>query len=417
MRAVHVVQDGTTDKLFHSLYEPIISRIVEVYDPGAIVLQCGADSLAADRLGNFSMTIAGTQLPASVFCAVESLAAASTQKTRSRRHHLLGCIARIWRPFHGSSAQKLPQRLVESIWWEVTAAAAAAGALWADRSAGYRGGEAELERELCKAATACAGHTHCVKHTMKFGIPLLVTGGGGYTKCNVARCWTNETAALVRQQISSKLPPSAYNEYFLKDSDPTLRLNYKGEKTCDDMNRQDDIHRIFSKVMHNLEAVRTMPTPQAKVSALWFVPSILPMVAAHEPFNAANRGRLDDTEHTLLAKHSCRAVWHPAMLQVSWLSDQQSSSETSTGLFHSPGNDMHKAHVQKHVMNLFEWPCVWYRQGKLRASWNRNTRHWMITWLSVSVFLQDIIKEEVIGKMDAQHHRPLYLLLLCGRTL
>ena len=53
------MQDGTTDKLFHSLFNPIISKIIDVYDPGAIVLQCGADSLAADRLGNFSMTIAG----------------------------------------------------------------------------------------------------------------------------------------------------------------------------------------------------------------------------------------------------------------------------------------------------------------------------------------------------------------------
>lgn len=54
-----LVQDGTTDKLFHSLFNPIISKIIDVYDPGAIVLQCGADSLAADRLGNFSMTISG----------------------------------------------------------------------------------------------------------------------------------------------------------------------------------------------------------------------------------------------------------------------------------------------------------------------------------------------------------------------
>lgn len=121
----------------------------------------------------------------------------------------------------------------------------------------------------------CAGHTHCVKHTMQFGIPLLVTGGGGYTKSNVARCWTNETAALVRQQISSKLPPSAYDEYFsIKDKDPSLRLNFKGDKTCEDLNRQDDINRIFSKVMNNLEAVRTRPTAQAKVCCVCCVSSM-----------------------------------------------------------------------------------------------------------------------------------------------
>ena len=108
---------------------------------------------------------------------------------------------------------------------------------------------------------------------------LLVTGGGGYTKSNVARCWTNETAALVRQQISPKLPPSAYDEYFsIKDKDSTLRLGFKGEKTCDDMNRQDDINRIFSKVMSNLDAVRTRPTAQAKVRYFALLSSSLPRV-------------------------------------------------------------------------------------------------------------------------------------------
>jgi hypothetical protein len=107
---------------------------------------------------------------------------------------------------------------------------------------------------------------------MKFGIPLLVTGGGGYTKSNVARCWANETAALVKQPISSKLPPSAYDEYFsIKDKDSTLRLGFKGEKTCDDMNRQDDINRIFTKVMRNLEEIRSRPTARAKVCIAWFV--------------------------------------------------------------------------------------------------------------------------------------------------
>ena len=32
---------------------------MEVYQPGAIVLQCGADSLAGDRLGCFNLSIDG----------------------------------------------------------------------------------------------------------------------------------------------------------------------------------------------------------------------------------------------------------------------------------------------------------------------------------------------------------------------
>ena len=43
-------------------------------------------------------------------------------------------------------------------------------------------------------------------------MPLLVTGGGGYTKHNVARCWAYETALLVgRPDISRDLPMTDYH--------------------------------------------------------------------------------------------------------------------------------------------------------------------------------------------------------------
>jgi len=37
----------------------VIEKVMEVYRPGAIVLQCGADSLTGDRLGCFNLTIKG----------------------------------------------------------------------------------------------------------------------------------------------------------------------------------------------------------------------------------------------------------------------------------------------------------------------------------------------------------------------
>jgi len=36
-----------------------MSRIMEWYRPGAVVLQCGADSLAGDRLGCFNLSLKG----------------------------------------------------------------------------------------------------------------------------------------------------------------------------------------------------------------------------------------------------------------------------------------------------------------------------------------------------------------------
>jgi len=50
---------GITDQSYREIFQPIMSKIMEVYQPGAIVLQCGADSLTGDRLGCFNMTLHG----------------------------------------------------------------------------------------------------------------------------------------------------------------------------------------------------------------------------------------------------------------------------------------------------------------------------------------------------------------------
>jgi hypothetical protein len=87
------------DDAFRGMFKTTMTQVMDVYQPGAVVLQCGADSLAADRLGCFNLSL--------------------------------------------------------------------------------------------------DGHADCVKFMKTFKVPLLVTGGGGYTKSNVARCWTYETAALL----------------------------------------------------------------------------------------------------------------------------------------------------------------------------------------------------------------------------
>merc|ERR1712038_1999027 len=38
---------------------PVVSRVMELYQPSAVVLQCGADSLSGDRLGCFNLTLKG----------------------------------------------------------------------------------------------------------------------------------------------------------------------------------------------------------------------------------------------------------------------------------------------------------------------------------------------------------------------
>ncbi|KAF9596994.1 hypothetical protein IFM89_014708 [Coptis chinensis] len=101
------LKDGIDDSSFTRLFKIIIAKVVETYLPGVIVLQCGADSLAGDRLGCFNLSI--------------------------------------------------------------------------------------------------DGHAECVKFVKKFNLPLLVTGGGGYTKENVARCWTVETGVLLDTDLPNGL--------------------------------------------------------------------------------------------------------------------------------------------------------------------------------------------------------------------
>ncbi|KAJ9124156.1 hypothetical protein QFC22_000953 [Naganishia vaughanmartiniae] len=58
--AVNVpLRDGITDASYKDIFESVVNRAVEWYRPTAIVLQCGADSLAGDKLGCFNLSLQG----------------------------------------------------------------------------------------------------------------------------------------------------------------------------------------------------------------------------------------------------------------------------------------------------------------------------------------------------------------------
>ena len=43
------LRDGIDDSSYENIFVPVMSRVMELYQPSAIVLQCGADSLSGDR--------------------------------------------------------------------------------------------------------------------------------------------------------------------------------------------------------------------------------------------------------------------------------------------------------------------------------------------------------------------------------
>jgi histone deacetylase 1/2 len=55
------LKDGIDDESYEMIFKPIIGKVMEWYRPEAVVLQCGADSLAGDRLGCFNLSLKGNK--------------------------------------------------------------------------------------------------------------------------------------------------------------------------------------------------------------------------------------------------------------------------------------------------------------------------------------------------------------------
>ncbi|KAL4451553.1 hypothetical protein ABPG75_007215 [Micractinium tetrahymenae] len=153
---VPLVQGIDTEQ-YLGLFKPIISKVMEMFQPGAVVLQCGADSLVGDRLGMFNLTL--------------------------------------------------------------------------------------------------EGHAEAVRFVKSFGLPMLVLGGGGYTKTTVARAWTLETAVLCEQDVEDALPPNMYLEYF----SPEYRLKYNRRPTWPNQNKKEEVERIKHTLLEQLQQLRGAP--------------------------------------------------------------------------------------------------------------------------------------------------------------
>ncbi|KAK3355539.1 histone deacetylase RPD3 [Neurospora tetraspora] len=53
------LRDGIDDNTYSSIFQPVISAVMQYFQPEAVVLQCGGDSLSGDRLGCFNLSMRG----------------------------------------------------------------------------------------------------------------------------------------------------------------------------------------------------------------------------------------------------------------------------------------------------------------------------------------------------------------------
>ncbi|KAL8590469.1 hypothetical protein ACOMHN_011682 [Nucella lapillus] len=156
------LKKGMDDESYANIFTPIMTQVMESYQPGAVVLQCGADSLAHDPLGEFNLTL--------------------------------------------------------------------------------------------------RGHGKCVEFMMKWNVPLLLLGGGGYNKKNVARCWVYETAIAVGVDLPNTLPTNE-NIY---GSD--FRLHFGPSPRCTNHNSAEYLEGIKCKLLQNLREIPHAPGVQMQVT-------------------------------------------------------------------------------------------------------------------------------------------------------
>ncbi|KAK9764136.1 histone deacetylase [Basidiobolus ranarum] len=53
------LREGIDDDSYQSVFEPVVRHVMDWYQPSAVVLQCGADSLSGDKLGCFNLSLKG----------------------------------------------------------------------------------------------------------------------------------------------------------------------------------------------------------------------------------------------------------------------------------------------------------------------------------------------------------------------
>ncbi|TFK22672.1 hypothetical protein FA15DRAFT_695581 [Coprinopsis marcescibilis] len=102
-----------------------------------------------------------------------------------------------------------------------------------------------------------AGHGECVDFVRRFGVPLLVLGGGGYTIKNVSRCWTYETSVLVGVKVPNELPATVYDSFF-EDSEWKLHPPLTGK--VENQNSPASLQRIQIAIKTKLRYLQGAPS-------------------------------------------------------------------------------------------------------------------------------------------------------------
>ena len=209
------------------------SQVAQSFVPKAVVMCCGADSIAGDRLGCWNLSIKGhAECIKCVFIRPCSASVAAL---------LLFCVfsprllrrALVPLPTSHSRAPSLPPtHLLSHTLTTVTFTSRANPSF------------SQFDSLALPS----------FRYVQTKGLPLLVLGGGGYSLRNVARCWTYETAVVLGEDLKDALPFHRYYDYY----GPEYRLHTPVSNMQND-NTKAYLEKTTAVLLDTLRGIEAAP--------------------------------------------------------------------------------------------------------------------------------------------------------------
>ena len=225
-----------------------MSKVMETYQPSAIVLQCGADSLSGDRLGCFNLTLKGQFRRRSFRFSLADFDGGLSALWQVHLESVCVLLALVLRLSLVPKMQPFRQTLYQL------------GRFSLYRTASF------IRRFQLRRLTSPSprlppspGHAKCVEFIKRYNLPLLLLGGGGYTIRNVARCWTYETAVALNVDVANELPYNDYFEYF----GPDFKLHISPSNMAN-QNTPEYLDKIKTRLFENLRMLPHAPGVQVR---------------------------------------------------------------------------------------------------------------------------------------------------------
>lgn len=101
------------------------------------------------------------------------------------------------------------------------------------------------------------GHGECVRFIKDLSLPTILLGGGGYSKTNVSRLWTYETAIALGIELPEEIPFHSYWQDYAREN---YKLHTTKVAEIENENTSEYLEEVLKAVTGNLRNIQGPPS-------------------------------------------------------------------------------------------------------------------------------------------------------------